>query len=274
MKIHKLIGVAVALLPLMLGGCSGLEAYLRPEPGAGGADSDASAPPTSSADVDNEADEDGTIVNVGAHGGPVIVATGNGVILIGTEPSEDLLTAARRAPPDPEPEPEPESELQPDPEPAPELEPEPDPAAALDVLRESLLEWEDLRLEPYELFGTWHVCVGHRTGGPGADDHRAHTREECLELLEADMAEGITNAERVLGPDTWAALSAGRRAVLAELAVIVGAEGLAGFDDMLEAVRAGDFERAGDEIILSLLPRQDQIGPDRTRDLASRMRAG
>ena len=223
----------------------------------------------------------------------------NGVILIGVEPSEDLLAAARRAPPDPEPEPEQETEaeldheqeLDPEPDSADEPDipggalleweklpiepvPVPDPFAALDALRESLLEWEELRLEPYELSGAWHVCVGHRIGGPGADDHRAYTREECLELIEADMAEGLANAERVLGPETWAALSAGRRAVLEELAIIVGAEGLAGFGQMLEAVRAGDFERAGDEIILSLLPRQDQIGPDRTRDLASRMRAG
>ena len=282
--------VAIAILaPMVLAGCTGLEAIVRPQPGAGGADPDEVAAPAPSADTENTAREDGTNVNVGDNGGPVFTATGNGFIVIGEEAAVRILAEARRAAADagPQPDTEPEEESEPEPVPADtadvtdgalleweRLDPEPAPAIALDTLRDSLMEWEDLRIEPYDLFGAWHVCVGHRTGGPGADDHRPHTVQECLALLETDMTEALAGAERVAGAETWAALSPARRAVLAELAYILGEEGLAGFGNTIEAVRAGDFGRAGDEVILSLLPRQDQIGPGRTRDLASRMRAG
>ena len=110
---------------------------------------------------------------------------------------------------------------------------------------------------------------------PGGAPHIGHghrvTPAEAGALLEADMADALSAAERVVGQPYWDALSEGRREVVAELAFILGGRGLSKFEQMLAAVRRGDFAQAAAEIVASRLA--EQI-PGRATGLARRMRDG
>ena len=128
-------------------------------------------------------------------------------------------------------------------------------------LADSLRRHEGLRLEPYrDTGGVWHVCYGHRI---------AMDKDECEALLASDMAEGAATAQRLVGHETWAALDGARREVLAEMGF---ATSLATFEEMLRAVRRGDYGTAGEEILDSVWARE--VGKGRAGDLATRMRDG
>ena len=108
--------------------------------------------------------------------------------------------------------------------------------------------------------GVPHIGYGHRI-----------TPAEADALLAADMASARAAAERVVGEPTWGGLSETRRDVLVEMAYLVGETGLAGFARMLDALRAGDFDAAADEIVASRLGGQV---PTRTARLAATLREG
>ena len=130
---------------------------------------------------------------------------------------------------------------------------------AAEPLTSRLREAEGLSLTPYEdIGGVEHICYGHRV-----------TVETCDRLLDADIERHLSAAERVLGASQWAALSAPRQRVLAELAFMHGEAGLARFGEMLDALRAHDYERAADEMLDSVTA---QRLPRRMWDLAEAMR--
>ena len=79
-------------------------------------------------------------------------------------------------------------------------------------------------------------------------------------LLEHDWLEAEAGARRVAGDPLWHALTERRRQVLTEIALMAGATGLAGFTEMWKAVRAGDYGRAADEIVLSTLKPPARVG--------------
>lgn len=95
------------------------------------------------------------------------------------------------------------------------------------------------------------------------------TRADGDALLAQDIADARAAAERVVGAPTWNGLTERRREVLTEMAYMAGPTGLARFEKMLAAVRAGDYARAADEITASLLR-----PPTRTVRLAHMMREG
>lgn len=106
-----------------------------------------------------------------------------------------------------------------------------------------------------------HIHIGY--------GHLVMSRAEADELLAADMAIAAESAERVVGRLTWADLTTRRRKVLVEMAYMLGEEGLRGFERMLRALWAHDFDRAADEIVDSHL-----VPPGRVARLAAAMREG
>ena len=137
-----------------------------------------------------------------------------------------------------------------------------DPVLNWNRLGASLRAHESLKLEPYQdQGGTWHICVGHALQVTEAD---------CEALLAVDMREGARVAERVIGAETWAALTPQRREVLAELAF---ATNLPMFRKLAAAVQAGDWEAAHDEVLDSEWAREIGIA-GRPTTLARRLRSG
>lgn len=88
-------------------------------------------------------------------------------------------------------------------------------------------------------------------------------------LLEYDISQATAAAERVAGGPLWERLTQRRRQVLTEIAFMSGGGGLGGFTEMLQALRAGDYARAADEIVDS-----DLQPVRRAVELAELMREG
>lgn len=133
------------------------------------------------------------------------------------------------------------------------------PGEAQPDLAQRLRVAEGFSATPYpDPGGVPHIGYGHRL-----------TRAEAEALLARDIADARAAAERVVGAPTWNGLTERRREVLAELAYMAGPTGLARFTKMIEAVRAGDYARAADEINISLLR-----PPTRAVRLANMMREG
>ena len=128
-------------------------------------------------------------------------------------------------------------------------------------LGRSLRGYEDLRLEPYtDSGGTWHICVGHAL---------QVTEDDCDALLDVDMREGAAIAAEAVGAETWVALDPVRREALAHLGF---ATTLPTFVDLIAAVRRGDWQAAGDEVLDSEWART--VGETRATDVANQLRTG
>ena len=134
-----------------------------------------------------------------------------------------------------------------------------DPPVPTGPLADRVRVAEGLSLTPYEDDGgVKHICYGHRV-----------TIGDCDALLAEDLAAAEAGAERVVGEPTWSSLTERRREVLTEIALMTGATGLSRFERMLEALHAGDWTGAADEIVLSNLK-----PPTRAVALANLMRDG
>ena len=126
---------------------------------------------------------------------------------------------------------------------------------------DSVREHEGLRLTPYpDRNGVPHIGYGHRI-----------TPQEAEALLARDLVVATAGARTAVGADVWSRLASSPRGVLVEMAYVMGATGLAGFDRMITALRRGDRHTAADEILDSDFA--DQVG-DRAEVLALRMRYG
>ena len=137
---------------------------------------------------------------------------------------------------------------------------------------ESLLErtkrHEGLRLCPYkDSRGFYTQGYGHKLAdGP----YQCWTREFALTVLHDDLRNATAWAREDVG-DGWAWQRMGevRRGVLTEIAFQTGEHGLAGFHDMLAAIRRGDYDAAADALQDSRL--HDEA-PARTEELARLLR--
>ena len=131
-----------------------------------------------------------------------------------------------------------------------------------------LMEHEGLSLSPYELAQTIHVCYGHNlsaSGGMVVD----RSLRDCIDLLHEDMRAATHAAVDAVGEETWLQLPPAQQGVLAELSYLVGAGGIQGFRNFLEALRDRDWFRAAIELQTSMLP--FQISPDRLSDMVTRV---
>ena len=140
----------------------------------------------------------------------------------------------------------------------PEASAAPGPGSDLNALRDVLRRDEGLVGGP----AGDHVGYGHRL---------PLTVAEAEALLEVAARAALEDAAAAVGAEAWGALSPARRVVVASMSYQLGPTGLRRFEQMLRALRAGDYAAAAAAMLDSRWSRQT---PARARRLAARMRTG
>lgn len=111
-----------------------------------------------------------------------------------------------------------------------------------------------------------HLTIGYGTmieeGGHGVPSFVA-------ELLLRDYLQTIETRLKV--HDWFGELSTPRQHCILEMAYQMGVEGVLGFENMIEALKGGDWIKAEAEALQSLWARQT---PARAKDVAARLNAG
>ena len=132
------------------------------------------------------------------------------------------------------------------------------------TLREQLLRDEGVRLRPYK------DSVGKLTIGIGRNlDDVGISMSEAELMLSHDISRAW--AALIVALSWSVRLDEARRGVLLNMAFNLGINGLLGFERMLTACEAGDYDRAAREMLESKWA--TQVGP-RAHRLAQQMRSG
>ena len=138
-------------------------------------------------------------------------------------------------------------------------------AKLMDRIKEQLVRHEGLRLKPYR------CTAGKLTIGIGRNlDDCGITQSEAYVMLIND----IMNCEKQLQakiPDIYNGLDEVRKSVLLNLCFNLGISGLLGFKNTLAFVKAGDWERAANNMLVSRWAKQ--VGR-RAIELSELMRKG
>lgn len=133
-------------------------------------------------------------------------------------------------------------------------------------LRDLLIADEGLRLKPYR------CTEGKLTIGVGRNlDDVGITRDEAMMMLDHDITRSTNAAAEVVGRDVFGTLNPARQAALVSMAFQMGRDGLADFNRMLLAVRAGDWENAHANALDSKWARQT---PARAQRIAKMLLTG
>lgn len=137
-------------------------------------------------------------------------------------------------------------------------------------LREHLIDEESWETRPYkDHLGNVTVGVGRVVWTNKDTPGRQFTEEEVSLMLDNDMDDVISRASSL---DYYAELSAVRKLVVCAMCFQLGFVGFLGFKETNKALRAGDWERAADEMLNSKWAREDS--PGRAKRLAQMMRDG
>ena len=138
-------------------------------------------------------------------------------------------------------------------------------AKLMDRIKEQLVRHEGLRLKPYR------CSAGKLTIGIGRNlDDCGITQSEAYVMLIND----IMNCEKQLQsriPDIYNCLDEVRKSVLLNMCFNLGINGLLGFKNTLAFVKAGDWERAANNMLVSRWAKQ--VGR-RAIELSELMRKG
>ncbi len=138
-------------------------------------------------------------------------------------------------------------------------------AKLMDRIKEQLVRHEGLRLKPY------HCTAGKLTIGIGRNlDDSGISQSEAYVMLIND----IMNCEKQLQskiPDIYNSLDEVRKSVLLNMCFNLGINGLLGFKNTLVFVKAGDWERAANNMLVSKWAKQ--VGR-RAIELSELMRKG
>lgn len=138
-------------------------------------------------------------------------------------------------------------------------------AKLMDRIKEQLVRHEGLRLKPYR------CTAGKLTIGIGRNlDDCGITQSEAYVMLIND----IINCEKQLQakiPDIYNGLDEVRKSVLLNMCFNLGINGLLGFKNTLELIKAGDWERAANNMLVSKWAKQ--VGR-RAIELSELMRKG
>ena len=138
-------------------------------------------------------------------------------------------------------------------------------AKLMDRIKEQLVRHEGLRLKPYR------CSAGKLTIGIGRNlDDCGITQSEAYVMLIND----IINCEKQLQskiPDIYNGLDEVRKSVLLNMCFNLGINGLLGFKNTLAFVKAGDWERAANNMLVSKWAKQ--VGR-RAIELSELMRKG
>ena len=138
-------------------------------------------------------------------------------------------------------------------------------AKLMDRIKEQLVRHEGLRLRPYR------CTAGKLTIGIGRNlDDCGISQSEAYVMLIND----IMNCEKQLQakiPDIYNGLDEVRKSVLLNMCFNLGINGLLGFKNTLAFVKAGDWERAANNMLVSRWAKQ--VGR-RAIELSELMRKG
>jgi lysozyme len=138
-------------------------------------------------------------------------------------------------------------------------------AKLMDRIKEQLVRHEGLRLKPYR------CTAGKLTIGIGRNlDDCGISQSEAYVMLIND----IMNCEKQLQakiPDIYNGLDEVRKSVLLNMCFNLGISGLLGFKNTLAFVKAGDWERAANNMLVSKWAKQ--VGR-RAIELSELMRKG
>ncbi len=138
-------------------------------------------------------------------------------------------------------------------------------AKLMDRIKEQLVRHEGLRLKPYR------CTAGKLTIGIGRNlDDCGISQSEAYVMLIND----IMNCEKQLQqkiPDIYNSLDEVRKSVLLNMCFNLGINGLLGFKNTLAFVKAGDWERAANNMLVSRWAKQ--VGR-RAIELSELMRKG
>jgi lysozyme len=133
----------------------------------------------------------------------------------------------------------------------------------LKSIEEQLILHEGMKLKPYR------CPAGKLTIGVGRNlEDKGLSKQEALFLLRRDIAE-VTNELRKY--PWFETLDMVRQKVLIDMAFNLGINGLLSFKKMLSYLKAGDYEKAADEMVNSRW--YGQVG-DRSKRLVKMMRTG
>jgi lysozyme len=138
-------------------------------------------------------------------------------------------------------------------------------AKLMDRIKEQLVRHEGLRLKPYR------CTAGKLTIGIGRNlDDSGISQSEAYIMLIND----IMNCEKQLQakiPDIYNGLDEVRKSVLLNMCFNLGINGMLGFKNTLAFVKAGDWERAANNMLVSRWAKQ--VGR-RAIELSELMRKG
>lgn len=109
---------------------------------------------------------------------------------------------------------------------------------------------EGCRLEAYQdTLGVW--TIGYGCTGDDIAAGTVWTQSEADGEFMGRYRQAILLASRTAGTSTWQNLDLVRQAVLADMAYQLGGNGLAGFYDMLDAIREADWQGAHNACLIS-----------------------
>ena len=120
----------------------------------------------------------------------------------------------------------------------------------MNKLKEQLLRHEGLKLKPYR------CTAGKLTIGIGRNlEDKGISQAEAIQMLEND----IIQCERQLMdniPEIYQGLNEARQMVLVNMCFNLGLKGLLGFQNTLAFIKAGDWERAANNMLVSKWAKQ------------------
>lgn len=135
---------------------------------------------------------------------------------------------------------------------------------AKEILEKQLIVHEGIRLKPYR------DTVGKLTIGVGRNlDDVGINFGEAMFMLSADIEKAAAATAKYI--NNFSDLSENRQAALANMAFNLGERGFSLFLKMIDAIQAGDFELAAQQMLESRWA--NQVG-NRAKDLATLMRTG
>lgn len=138
-------------------------------------------------------------------------------------------------------------------------------AKLMDRIKEQLVRHEGLRLKPYRCTaGKLTIGIGRNLDDSGISQSEAHIM----------LINDIMNCEKQLQakiPDIYNGLDEVRKSVLLNMCFNLGINGLLGFKNTLAFVKAGDWERAANNMLASKWAKQ--VGR-RAIELSELMRKG
>lgn len=135
----------------------------------------------------------------------------------------------------------------------------------MNELKRQLLRHEGLRLKPYR------CTAGKLTIGIGRNlEDKGISQAEAYQMLENDIIQCEQQIMEYI-PEIYQGLNEARQIVLVNMCFNLGIKGLLGFQNTLAFIKAGDWERAANNMLVSKWAKQ--VGR-RAVELSEIMRKG